>query len=302
MTHIEVCASPVFIIGAPRSGTSVFQFALREHPALWGGPESDLITLLRGLRAAYDAGRVRGRFHWLSRMEVTWEEYLEHVGHGINSLYMSRSQGMRWVEQTPEYTLYLNDLSKMFPKAQYLLIARDGRQVVHSLRNFVTPQTHEQACRTWRRCVEAALAFSRSAHADRVHTVLFSDLIQDTEVSLRKIYAFLGLPYEPKSVAIIREKAPINSSFKNESSSDKLGDCWASWTMRERRRFQEICGDLMSEIGFEEDASWIERAPHAPGVERKVRRYEDRPFGAPQFIRRAASKTAQLVRSLRNPG
>src|SRR3954469_7285830 len=43
-----LCPDPVFIIGAPRSGTSILVWALAQHPRLWGGPESNLLYHLYG--------------------------------------------------------------------------------------------------------------------------------------------------------------------------------------------------------------------------------------------------------------
>lgn len=258
--QLEICDSPVFVLGAPRSGTSMMQWSLRRHPHLWGGQESDyLIRMIRDLRETHEFGRTRGRLHWLSGQNVEWPEFLRHVGFGINSLYMSRSNGLRWVEQTPQYTLHLDDIGTMFPGAVFINMLRDGRSVVHSLRNFVNPVEHEDACRTWARFVQAAERYVEAGEGDRMLTVRFERVVGDTEPALARVYEFLGEPPEPRSVEFIKSSSPINSSFVGEPGTAKVLPRWAGWTPQERETFQSIAGEQLIRLGFEADDAWLTR-------------------------------------------
>jgi len=259
---ITICDEPVFVVGAPRSGTSMMQWALRQHPELWGGQESDyLIPLVEDLRKRYEEGSRRGRLHWLSGQGVSWEEFLQHVGYGINSLYMSRSGGTRWVEQTPQYTHAMADMAAMFPGAQFVCMLRDGRSVVASLRRFVNPVPHEEACRIWKVSVEAGREFQASPQGERMHVVRYEEVVADTDAVLRRLFGFLGLPHEPRSTEFIQRKQPINSSFRGETSMEKALPRWASWTEEERTAFAGAAGHLLVDLGFEEDDAWITAAP-----------------------------------------
>ncbi len=236
----------------------MLQWALRQHPGLWGGPESDyLVSLVSSLRQTHALGSSRGQFHWLSGLDVSQAEFVKHVGHGINSLYSDRSGGLRWVEQTPGYAKHLGDIALLFPNAIFLVLIRDGRQVVHSLRHFVNPVEHDDACCTWRDYTNAALEFARTAGTDRTHTLRYEDVVANTEAALKKLYSFLGETFEPKSVELIRSKAPINSSFTAEASNDKLSPRWPAWTLAERERFDEIAGGLLISLGYESDSAWV---------------------------------------------
>lgn len=258
---VDVAERPIFVVGAPRSGTSMMQWALRQHPDLWGGQESDFIgPLLDALDEVFEFGSTRDRLHWLSGQHVDRSEFLRHIGYGLNSLYTSRSEGLRWVEQTPLYTLYLDGIADLFPDAQFIYMQRDGRSVVHSLRNFVNPMEHDEATETWRRYTEAATSFAASDRGSSMLTIRYETVVADTDGAMRTIYDFLNLPHELASVAFIEKNRPINSSFTGEESREKIGPRWASWNSDERHRFLEIAGDLLIETGFESDDSWIDRA------------------------------------------
>jgi len=248
---IHICDSPIFVVGAPRSGTSMMQWALRQHPHLWGGQESDyLVPLIKGLRESFEFGRARGKLHWLSGQGVTWAEFLKHMGYGVNALYTERSGGRRWIEQTPQYTLHLDEIVVMFPSALFVMMLRDGRDVVHSLRHFVKPQSHEQACKTWARHVEYGLTFARSSpHSSRLLVVKYEDVVEDPEGQLRNVYSFIGETYDPASASFIRDKPRINSSF-DEAARDSAGQGWASWSEHEVAVFNRIAGAQLEEAGF----------------------------------------------------
>lgn len=238
----------------------MLQLALRQHPELWGGQESDYLAwLLADLRKCYELGCQRGKLHWLSGQNVSWEEFLRHVGYGINALYTSRSGGKRWVEQTPRYVLYMEDLARMFPGARFVFLIRDGRQVVHSLRHFLDPQPHRQACFTWRDHTEAGLRALRQMPS-RVLEVRYERLIMQTEHEVSRICNFLGLDFHKGIVEFITSRPPVNSSFPTESRHDKLKPRWNQWTFREKQEFAHICGHLLIELGYEKDDSWIKAA------------------------------------------
>ncbi len=263
MTTLDICDNPIFVVGAPRSGTSMMQWSLRQHPDLWGGQESDFfVPLIEGARAAYEFGTVRGDLHWLSGQHVSREEFVGRVGDGMNALYVSRSGGKRWVEQSPIYTLHLDTMVQMFPGARFIYMLRDGRSVVHSLRNFVHPMSHDDATATWCAYTEAALAFADSASGSAMLTVRYEDVVSDTEAALRSIYDFLDIPYAEASADFISSRRPINSSFIDESSSqEKLGSRWSSWTAAERDSFAGSAGSLIIALGYEADASWVRGRP-----------------------------------------
>ncbi|NQV05738.1 sulfotransferase [bacterium] len=257
MSSIEICDSPIFVLGAPRSGTSMMQWALRQHPHLWGGQESDyLIPLVERLRELWEFGSRRERLHWLSGQRVSFDEFVGHVGTGINSLYMSRSRGNRWVEQTPQYTLHLHDMVRLFPGAQFVVMVRDGRQVVESLRRFVNPVGFDDACRLWRRFNEEALDFATD-HGDRMHFVRYERVVTETGDALAELLDFLGEPCSEASVAHIRDKAPINSSFGDEDSRRKVAGRWMTWTPEEKLTFVDIAGEMLVELGYEQDSAWV---------------------------------------------
>ena len=237
-------------------------WSLHQHSELWGGQESDfLIPIIDGTREAYDFGTWRGDLHWLPDEGVSLDELLRYVGFGVNSLYTNRAGGLRWMDQSPIYTLYLRDTKMLFPGAKFIHMLRDGRSVVHSMRNFVnpfvSPMGHEEAIQAWVEYTTAARAYGDSESAASMITVRYEDVVADTSTQIRRIHEFLEIPFEEASVEFIEARNPINSSFSGEVPAEKLTHRWASWDRRERELFSRIAGDLLVLTGYERDASWV---------------------------------------------
>jgi len=256
-SHPTIADRPVFIIGAPRSGTSMLHWSLCQHEELWGSEESDFLRpMIDGALAAYQEGTRRGERHWLVRENVDEDAFLAHVGVGLNALYTRRSEGRRWVEQTPSYTLCAEGLARLFPTAQFLVLTRDGRQVVESSRAMMN-LNHRTACKWWRLYTDAAQDFVQK-HAERCLELRFEDLLTNTADALERTFAFLGLAPTDAATKFITERKPINASpgRTSEASGDKLAARWHGWSGGQKRTFLRLCGPALIRLGYATDDSW----------------------------------------------
>jgi hypothetical protein len=258
---IEICESPVIIIGSPRSGTTALAWALDKHPDLAAFGESQvLVDLFAG--GSLDRNYKReGKSSFLRRHGIGPDQFLADVGLGLNRVLTRAAGGKRWVDQTPRHTLMLQWLPGMFPGAQFIHILRDGRRVVHSMVNkssrFAGKGTRwaedfAQSCRSWVEYCTAATDFERS-HPDRCITVRNEELVQDPERGFRHILAFLDLPYHPAPAEFFAGNR-LNSSFGPNAEGigavDTLTDPWSEWDAERKRVFREIAGEAMQAYGL----------------------------------------------------
>jgi hypothetical protein len=273
-TFRGVCPDPIFIIGSPRSGTSVLAWALAKHSRLWTSAESDILFYLFGqghLDRAFQISSTRPDGPWLQVQGVEKEEFSAFLGLGLNALFSSRCPGKRWVDQTPLYTLIADLLADMFPTARFLHILRDGRRVVRSMVNFhgATGRDLESklmqagrlppwatdfrdACRTWSRFVDAATAFG-AKNPTRSLTITNEDLVVGPEKLFERIFDFLGVPSEDGPANFCRTTR-LNSSFPSATvdqfARDSVARIWSSWTLAERMTFVGEAGPAMLRYGL----------------------------------------------------
>jgi len=256
---LEVCEDPVFVIGAPRSGTSVLAWSVAAHPDFWTSPETDFLYWLfaRGhLDEAMSKSIDRSDNGWLTRMELNRADLIEALGVGINGLISKASGGLRWVDQSPTYTLATNELARLFPGAMFLHILRDGRSVVNSMikSGFSASWASDfrLACRTWSTFVERAQSFAE-VRPNRCLTIQYGALVADPEAQFAAVMEFLGAPQSPAPANFLMGNR-INSSYQPDGPpSGYVGpsDPWSSWSQKEQAIFMEEAGDTMAKFGFD---------------------------------------------------
>jgi hypothetical protein len=210
-------ARPVFVVGSPRSGTSVFTWSLGQHPNILPLPESNWLSKLAvNLTTAYDLATVRGEHSALAAMGVQDATFAAAFGDTVDRLilahrarYEQRREGFglkvsrgpqepkrRWVDGTPEYSLYIVALRRLFPNAQFIHLLRDVRLVARSLSHFDSiggeRMSRVDAYQRWLRNVRACLDAERAYGSRVVLRVRHQDLLDDPERLLRRCFAFLG--------------------------------------------------------------------------------------------------------------
>jgi hypothetical protein len=268
-TSVKTCANPIFVVGSPRSGTTFLGWSLAHHSWLWTSGESTVIREIFGdttpIERALEHAAIAGKGSWLTDQGVDRGELLAHLGIGVNALYTSRSRGRRWLDHTPQHAPVVDLIGDMFPGAVFLHLLRDGRQVVHSMTNFMNalPQERREsferagwqvpwldfeiACETWRDYVEAATSFA-AADTERCLTILHSRFVSEPWKAYRDVFRFLEIPFEPGPVAYVRVKR-INSSFPSAALGE-YGNPWPEWTTKQRQTFVRIAGETMVRCGL----------------------------------------------------
>ncbi|MGY1750394.1 sulfotransferase family protein [Modestobacter sp. SYSU DS0511] len=201
----------LFVVGCPRSGTTLLQSFLAAHPDVQAFPETHffyrLPTDLDALIApdlARDLPEIAG---FLGRPAMRWPE--PAAGRSVAEAFLAtaeevtRAHGRRtWVEKTPANLYAIDRIEQLVPGARFLHILRDGADVVASLHSVSTgwgsTYTVDQAVDLWAECV----AITAEHRGRPGHTVLsYARLAQHPDQVLRAACADVGLPYDPAMVA-----------------------------------------------------------------------------------------------------
>jgi Sulfotransferase family/Putative peptidoglycan binding domain len=80
---------PIFVVGSPRSGTSILAWCLGYHPNIFPVPESNWMgDFAVNVGGSYQVGAARGILSILSAMGISRDEFFSHIGRSINSLIL----------------------------------------------------------------------------------------------------------------------------------------------------------------------------------------------------------------------
>jgi hypothetical protein len=182
---------PIFVVGCPRSGTTLLRLILDSHPSVSAGPES---RFLWGIRAIEERN-----WSTLAGFGVTLDEWHANVRTLFEAFHLryAEHQGKaRWADKSPDYALMLDYVDVLYPDAQIVHIVRDPRDVIDAWRRFYGVTSVHRAARSWVRYVRAAHQFALAHPDDKVMELRYEDLVRRPEETLRTLLAWLGEPWD----------------------------------------------------------------------------------------------------------
>jgi len=186
-------AAPVFVIGSPRSGTTLLRLILDSHPRISCGEETHFLRDLEAIVGRnWELVATYGlpRDWWLERIRALYADFQAEV--------LARSGKARWAEKDPTYTLHLPFVEELFPDALYVHLLRDGHDVVASFRDRWGYTSAARAARTeWARYVTAARDLGQRLPDKRFLELRYEELVRDPEAQARRLFAFIGEGWDP---------------------------------------------------------------------------------------------------------
>lgn len=188
----------VFVGGHPRSGTTLMRVLLDAHPSFHCGQETHIIPSLLTLHQKYSHSRVKNR---LSEAGLDLGLINATVADAISNIITNHGPPSRRLCSKDPFTLkHIPYLSHMFPKAQFILMVRDGRGVIHSIRkNNVKilhfPKSDRQALKRWNQVVDIMYNGCLDASAERCIIIHYESLVLEPRFWLAKILQFLDVSW-----------------------------------------------------------------------------------------------------------
>ncbi|MBA3341907.1 MAG: sulfotransferase [Gemmatimonadaceae bacterium] len=230
----EAAGGPLFIVGFPRSGTTLMRALLSAHPTIAIAPETHFLNrFAKGvealdLRTAANFQSFWGKFSRSDRfvelgidadrtkegIVATGDFHLRNV-FALTLQEFARAAGKpRWGEKTPAHDRHIGTLLEWFPDARVIYMVRDPRAACASLlqapwrTNPGSKSGNAKPGRVrrlrllnedshfWRRSVER---YRRDwQHDPRVTAVRYEELASHPEQSLRTVCRFIGAAYDPQ--------------------------------------------------------------------------------------------------------
>lgn len=279
----------VFVVGCPRSGTTLLQRMLNNHPLLAVANDSHFIPrIIKDSAAGADPEltpdlveqvRAYKRFYRLDLPDAAVEEaaresrtYSELVSALYSEYGRLRNKPLAG-EKTPDYVRYLPRLHALFPWVRSIHIIRDGRDVALSTLEWAEEEKGPGRFGLWReepvavcalwwlRQVDTGRRDARSLNPDRYREVKYEGLIDRPEASLRGLSPFLELPFSSEMMAYHEGKVRRDPGLSAKKAwlppTRGLRDWREQMTDRDIELFEALAGDLLSSLGYERSTSAI---------------------------------------------
>jgi hypothetical protein len=187
---------PIFIVGCPRSGTTLIRVILDSHPNICCGPETHIIEKIIKLDK-----NIHKNWNMLKPYGVDELEYDKKIGEILTLFtkkYVLLKKKKRWAEKTPENIFNLDFINRLFPDCQIINVIRDGRDVVTSFKKRWGLLTIPTAIRKWNNSIELTLSYRKKFEKNRYLEVRYEEIVNSPEIETKKIMSFLDERWTPK--------------------------------------------------------------------------------------------------------
>ncbi len=274
----------VFLVGSPRSGTTMLKRMVAAHPQLAISRETHWIPKsYERRRGMTDDGRVTSKtidklfeHHRFSQMKVSRDELLSVLADQpgltyaelvscVFDKYAQRKKKHYAGDKTPKYVRKLPTLWELWPQTKVVHIIRDGRNVWLSMRNwrylhkaagqFATYQVAPVATTALWWKAHVALGVEDAAQNPQQYLQLcYESLVEQPEKYCREIAAFLQLPYHTAMTRYYEGKMKTNEGASANAAwlppTPGLRDWQTSMTAAEVDEFGWAAGNLLEQLGY----------------------------------------------------
>ena len=193
-------AGHVFLLGFPRSGTTLLEQVLASHPRVVALEERAMLLEATGDLLESTAGLDR-----LSKLSPAEADAMRRVyWEGVRSEFNADVSAKVFVDKMPLSTVFLPVIAKLFPTAKIIFARRDPRDVVLSCfrRRFRINEamfvflTLEGAAHYYDQVMRAAEVFRRKLKLD-IYTLRHEALVADFDAEAERLLNYIGVDWDP---------------------------------------------------------------------------------------------------------
>lgn len=248
--------SPVFILGFPRSGTTLLDTLLRNLPGTSVLEEPPMIERVAEQLRGMDLATIDTQ-----ATEAARASYFREL-----AAFDPEAGGMgkRIVDKFPLHMVRATVIHRLFPNAKLVFVERDPRDVMLScffarfqpnkaMVNFLTldssARLYDRAAVAWSRA-EASLPLI-------VHRIRYERMIADLEGEMRALLAFLGVPWTP--AVLDNQRAAAARSHVATASYAQVGQPLYSRSVSRWRRYRHQLEPILPLL-----APWVARLGYQP--------------------------------------
>ena len=229
----ELASDPIFVLGLPRSGSTLIEQILASHSRVEGTQElphiQRIVLELQGRQPALDDPRYPGRL-----VELAPEDFRR-----LGGRYMSETRAYRkgkpfFMDKMPNNFRHIGLIHLMMPNAKIIDARREpmaccfsnlkqlfarGQEFAYSIEDIARYyRTYLDLMRHWDEVLPG-----------RVLRVRYEDVVDDLEATVRRILQFCGLEFEPACVEFYKTKRSVSTASSEQVRQPIFRDGLSQW-------------------------------------------------------------------------
>ncbi len=287
----------VFIVGTPRSGTTLLKRLVDAHPSIAITRETHWIPRYYRRRIAVtDTGMVKPgiieelfaekRFAHLrmrrEKIEALLSDgremsYADFVSR-IFDLYAQREQKTFVGDKTPPYVRHISLLHELWPSARFVHLIRDGRDVCLSMLTWRMADRaagrragwQEDPVTTtalwWEWLVRLGREAGRKLGAELYREVSYEKLVADPGGQCEELCDFLDLPFDSSMLRFHEGRSQAEPGLSANRAwlppTQGLRNWRTQMPVEDIERFEAAAGDLLDELAYPKTTSTFSQSTH----------------------------------------
>lgn len=268
---------PIFIVGSPRSGTTLLRFILCSHPRIYIPEETGFIPFLKtDVNRKLTIDQTEKLIHRIGSLNYLWKDIivdidkfyfsltdptLRNVLDALYNLIIKPFGAVRWGDKTPLYVRYIPIITSIFPDAQIIHMIRDGRDCTLSAQKK-WGATHiymdnYYLLKNWDINVKAGIESGQSLQHDQYIEIRYEDLVLDQEITIQKICEFIGEDFSNEMLdhTVLAQKVGPGPNQHFEVLKPIHGESIYRWKTKMNsfnlRMSDYILGPTLQKLGYE---------------------------------------------------
>ena len=242
-------ADPIFIVGLPRSGSTLVEQILASHPDIESTAELMDIQAMADWAAALPP--VQGRAGYPDRIAGLPRDAIAQLGHDYLARTAPRRRlgRARFIDKAPWNWLHTGLIQLILPGAKIVDVRRHPLGCCfsafkqHFAGGFDFAYDLTDLGRYYADYVDLMAHFD-AATPGRVHRVSYEALVADTETEVRRLLGYLELPFDAATLSFHENRRPVATPSSEQVRQPIFTDAVAQW-----RNFEPWLGPLKDALG-----------------------------------------------------
>ena len=252
---------PIFVLGSPRSGTSIISTAIKSGAGVVGHAEGHFSPLLTHVMTTienyYEKNKESASHKRRTLSYVNRDEFEDKIVRVFRNLYENIIHEQVWIDKTPGHVMIeaAPYILKAWPQSRFIFAKRRGIECIASrLRKFphVPFETH---CKLWKLSMENWLAVKASLKGHYLE-IDQRDIALDPKNTSKKIGNFLEFSEDKINEIenVFTTKRPESTGDIETTQAIKLAQI--DWTEKQINLFKKYCNTVSKKYNYSNSSSY----------------------------------------------
>lgn len=239
-------ATPIFIVGMPRSGTTLVEQILASHPSIFGGGELQSLP-----RAIAERFTMHDGVDYTAALEVADEADFEFIANRyITAIREMDGEALHITDKLPMNFLNVGLMRILFPNARVIHCVRDARDTCYSIyKHFFSARGHHYAydleeLGRYYNLYADLMAQWQQMLPDVLYELRYESMVAEQEATTRALLDACGLPWDPACLEFHKTARPVTTISASQVRQPMYTGSVGAW-----RNYEESLAPLLRVLG-----------------------------------------------------